>query len=65
MINLTKLNGTEFVVNAELIKTIETTPDTIITLINGDRLMVRESSRDVVERAIDFGRRLRAMRPRD
>ncbi|MEM9660720.1 MAG: flagellar FlbD family protein [Planctomycetota bacterium] len=64
MINLTKLNGTEFVVNAELIKTIESTPDTIITLLNGDRLMVRESSRDVVERAIDYGRRLRTMRPR-
>ena len=64
MINLTKLNGTEFVVNAELIKTIESTPDTIITLINGDRLMVRETTRDVVERAIDFGRRLRTMRPR-
>ncbi|MEL6797752.1 MAG: flagellar FlbD family protein [Planctomycetota bacterium] len=64
MINLTKLNGTEFVVNAELIKTIESTPDTIVTLLNGDRLMVRESSRDVVERAIDFGRRLRTMRPR-
>ncbi|MEL6497485.1 MAG: flagellar FlbD family protein [Planctomycetota bacterium] len=64
MINLTKLNGTEFVVNAELIKTIESTPDTIVTLLNGDRLMVRESSRDVVERAIDYGRRLRTMRPR-
>ncbi|MEO1584424.1 MAG: flagellar FlbD family protein, partial [Planctomycetota bacterium] len=65
VISLTKLNGTEFVVNADLIKTVETTPDTIITLINGDRLMVRESVRDVVERAIDFGRRLRTMRPRD
>ncbi|MEO0629335.1 MAG: flagellar FlbD family protein [Planctomycetota bacterium] len=64
MINLTKLNGTEFVINAELIKTVETTPDTIITLINGDRLMVRETSKDVVERAIDYGRRLRTMRPR-
>ncbi|MEO1534278.1 MAG: flagellar FlbD family protein [Planctomycetota bacterium] len=64
MINLTKLNGNEFVVNAELIKTIESTPDTIITLVNGDRLMVRETTRDVVERAIDFGRRLRTMRPR-
>ena len=64
MINLTKLNGTEFVINAELIKTVETTPDTIITLINGDRLMVRETSKDVVERAIDYGRQLRTMRPR-
>lgn len=64
MINLTKINGTEFVINAELIKTIESTPDTIITLVNGDRMMVRETSRDVVERAIDYGRRLRTMRPR-
>ena len=65
MIMVTRLNGTEFVLNAELIKTVETTPDTIITLSNGDRLMVRESMRDVLERAIDYGRRLRAYRTRD
>ncbi|MEM9166989.1 MAG: flagellar FlbD family protein [Planctomycetota bacterium] len=65
MISVTRLNGTEFIVNAELIKTVESTPDTIITLINGDRMVVREPMRDVLERAIDYGRRLRVYRPRD
>lgn len=65
MIMVTRLNGTEFVLNAELIKTIEHTPDTIVTLTNGDRLMVRESMREVLERAIDYGRRLRSYRPRE
>ncbi|MGP1271910.1 MAG: flagellar FlbD family protein [Phycisphaerales bacterium] len=65
MIVVTRLNGTEFVLNAELIKTVERTPDTIVTLINGDRVMVRESMREVLERAIEYGRRLRGYRVRD
>jgi flagellar protein FlbD len=65
VISVTRLNGSEFVVNAELIKTVESTPDTVITLINGDRLLVRETVREVLERAIDYGRRLRTHRPRD
>lgn len=65
MITVTRLNGTAFVVNAELIKTVETTPDTIITLVNGDRLVVREPVAAVIEKAIDYGRRLRTYRPRD
>jgi flagellar protein FlbD len=51
-----------FVLNADQIKYIESTPDTVITLINGDRVMVRESMEDVVSRAIEFCRRVRAFR---
>jgi flagellar protein FlbD len=65
MISVTRLNGGAFVVNAELIKTVESTPDTLITLINGDRLIVRETLAEVIDRAIDYGRRLRTHRPRD
>lgn len=65
MISVTRLNGGAFVVNAELIKTVEATPDTVITLINGDRLIVRETLEEVIERAIDYGRRMRTHRPRD
>jgi flagellar protein FlbD len=60
MITLTRLNGRLVVVNAELIKFVETTPDTLITLSSGDHMMVRESSEEVVERAIEYARRIRS-----
>jgi len=60
MISLTRLNDKRFVVNAELIKMIEDTPDTLITLINGDYFMVRESVQEVVDKAIEYARRVRA-----
>lgn len=63
MIKLTRLNGQSFVVNAELIRTVEALPDTTIKLINGDHLIVRESMEDVVERAIEYGRALRRLLP--
>ncbi|MFQ5502190.1 MAG: flagellar FlbD family protein [Phycisphaerae bacterium] len=60
MITVTRLNGKEFVVNAELIKLLESTPDTMITLLNGERLLVKESLEEVVKRAVEYGRSLRA-----
>ena len=62
MVSLTRLNKKNFVVNAELIKTIEETPDTLITLVNGDYFMVRESVKEVVEKAIEYGRQIRSFR---
>ena len=59
MIRLTRLNGRPFVLNAEQIKTVEQTPDTMITLLTGDQLVVQESMDDVVRRAIDYARALR------
>ncbi len=59
MVFLTRLNSKSVVINADLIKMIESTPDTLITLINGDHLMVLESVEDVVEKAIDYARRVR------
>lgn len=63
MIALTRLNGKSLVVNAELIRYIESTPDTMITLINGDHLLVRESLENVVELAIEYCRRVRVFKP--
>lgn len=60
MITLTRLNGHKVVVNAEVIKTVEETPDTMLNLINGDHLVVLESVKEVVEKAIEYGRRVRA-----
>ena len=62
MIVLTRLNEQSVVVNAELIKLIESTPDTLITLINGDHFMVRETVEDVVGKAIDYARQIRSFR---
>ncbi len=63
MITLTKLNGQRFVLNAELIRTIEENPDTIVTLTSGNRVLVRETMEAVVERAVEYGRHLRAFLP--
>ncbi len=63
MILLTRLTGRPMIVNAEVIKTIEETPDTMITLLNGDRIIVKEPMADVVKRAIEYGRQLRCFAP--
>ncbi|HZN67985.1 MAG TPA: flagellar FlbD family protein [Tepidisphaeraceae bacterium] len=59
MICLTRLNGQQFVVNAEKIRYIESTPDTILCCDNGERMMVREPLQEVVRRAIDYARTVR------
>jgi flagellar protein FlbD len=58
MIKLSKLksNGTEIILNAELIETIEQTPDTVITLTNGKKILVEESMDEVVRKAMDYRR---------
>ena len=65
MITVTRLNGKPIVVNAELIRSIEANPDTTITLINGDHIIVTEPMANVVDRAVEYGRSLRRMLPRD
>lgn len=62
MIVLTKLDERMIVINADLIKTIEPTPDTLITLINGSTIYVRESIEDVVDKAVDHARRVHGFR---
>ena len=54
MIKLSRLNGKEFLLNCEMIKTIEATPDTVITLASGEKLMVRESVDDVLSRTVAY-----------
>ena len=54
MIQVTRFDGTELVVNVDLILTIERTPDTVLTLTTGDRIMVKESLDEIVERAVTY-----------
>ncbi len=59
MITVTRLDNRVVVLNADMIKMLEATPDTIITLINGDTIVIRESVDEVVRRAIDYQRQVR------
>ena len=61
MIELTRLNGRPIVLNSDLIKTIETSPDTMLTLINGEKLIVREEIAEVMERVLAYRARLLAV----
>lgn len=47
MIDVTKMNGGSITVNADLIETVEETPDTIITLTTGKKIIVKESRQEV------------------
>ena len=60
MIRVTRLDGKETVVNSDLILIVEDTPDTVLTFANGSHMVVRESVEDVVERAVQFRRRINA-----
>jgi flagellar protein FlbD len=59
MIALTRLNGHQFVVNAEKIRYIEATPDTIVCCDTGEKLMVRETLQEVMSKAIEYARTIR------
>ena len=58
MIRLTKLDGGEMYLNPDHIETIEETPDTHITLLNGNRYLVREHIRTIIDRIIFFKGRI-------
>ena len=58
MIRLTKINNEEFILNSNLIETIEETPDTVIALTSGKKIIVKESSRVIVQMVIDYNRKI-------
>jgi flagellar protein FlbD len=61
MIALTRINGSPLVLNADLIEQIESKPDTIIRLTNGQRVVVRETPAEVVELVVAFRQRVRRL----
>ena len=56
MVRVTRLNGAEIVVNAGVIEALEATPDTVVRLVNGRRLAVRETVDEVIEKVIAYQR---------
>jgi flagellar protein FlbD len=61
MVRLTRLNQAPLVLNSDLIEHIDSTPDTVITLTNGQILRVRETADEVVERIVEFRRKIHGL----
>lgn len=64
MVCLTRLNHALMVLNSDLIEHIDITPDTVITLTTGQILRVRESAEEVIQRIVEFRRRVFTNDPR-
>jgi len=60
MIKVKRLNDKEFIVNSELILYIEETPDTVITLTNGQKIIVSDSVDEVIEKVISYKAQIHA-----
>jgi len=58
MIELTRLNGQKLFVNCDLLKFAEASPDTVLTLLTGDKIVVRESCQEVIALALSFRARI-------
>ena len=58
MIDVTRFNDKKFILNAELIESIEETPDTVITLTNGHKYLVKESLDEVLDKVYDYKNRI-------
>lgn len=62
MIKVTRINDSELVINADLIEFVEATPDTIVTLTTGKRILVKESIDRIIELVAEFKRRTAVVR---
>ncbi len=58
MIKLTRLNGSSFLLNSDLIEIVDSTPDTVITLYNEHKYLVRESVEDIVKLVTEFRQKI-------
>ena len=56
MIKVTRLNGSELVINADLIEFVEAIPDTIVSLVTGKKIMIMETTDAVIEKVAQFKR---------
>ncbi len=63
MIKITRLNDTILVVNADMIEFLEATPDTILTLTDGRKLIAKESVDEVVEKVVEYKKRFLSAGP--
>jgi len=54
MIKVKRLDGRELVINARLIKFVESTPDTLITLTTKDKILVKDSVEEIIDKVISY-----------
>lgn len=64
MIALTRLNGSEIVVNAEMIENIESMPDTVISLLSGKKIIVKESPGEIMDKVKAYKSQVYSQGPR-
>ena len=62
MIVLHKLNGDEFILNSNHIETIEERPDTVITLFNEKKYIVKESAEEIIDKSITYHKKIHEMK---
>ena len=60
MIKLTRTSGKEFVLNADLILEVQETPDTVITMTNGKKLLVKDSADDIINKVVAYRQQIMA-----
>jgi len=58
MIYLTRLNGSELIINAHMIETMEESPDTVITLNTDRKFIVKESSEEIIQKVINYNQKI-------
>jgi len=56
MILVTRFNGSKFYINAEMIRSVESTPDTVITLSSGEKIIVKDHAKEVIRKIIVYKR---------
>ena len=64
MIKVTRFNDSEFWVNAELIQYVEATPDTVISLVNNDKIVVKEKAEKVIDAILEYHRQIYHQQPK-
>jgi len=65
MIKVKKINGEEVVINAELIETVEARPDTTISMATGNKIIVKDTVSEVIEKVIEYRRLVNQKRTKD
>jgi flagellar protein FlbD len=63
MIALRRLNNQPIMVNADLIESLEATPDTVVTLTSGNKLIVRDRMDEIQAKIIEYKRKIHAANP--
>lgn len=58
MISVTRFNDSTLIINADLIQTVEETPDTVITLTTGTKFIVKEKSKEIEDKVVEYKRRI-------